>query len=137
MSSRLDRQLVLLLGLGFAIVVALIWADELLDLPHFLLGATPTPLRLSEAVLESCFVVVLGLVTIALTIRLTRRVAYLESFVVLCAWCRRVRENGEWLTLERFLAVHRSSATHGVCPECAARMEGETPGAPGSTPAPA
>jgi hypothetical protein len=50
----------------------------------------------------------------------------LESFVVLCGWCRRIRDEGRWLTLEAFLTEYKASASHGLCPDCAAKLEAET-----------
>ena len=125
MSARLPRQLVFLQLLGFALVIGMLWADELLDLPHILFNATPTPRRISEAALESVGVALLGLLTTSLTIRLTRRIVALESFVVMCGWCRRIRDDGQWLSFEAFLGAHQASTSHGLCPECATKLEAE------------
>jgi hypothetical protein len=125
LSARVPRLIVLLQSLGFALVLATLWADELLDLPHVLFRATPTPGRLSEAVFESVVVALLGVLTTAITARLTRRIVTLESFVVLCGWCRRIRNEGEWMTLESFFAAHRANTSHGLCSECAAKLEAE------------
>ena len=125
MRARLPRQLIFLQLLGFAIVLAMLWADELLDVPHILFHATATPRRISEAVFESAIVTLLGIASISFTVRLTRRIVALESFVVLCGWCRRIRHEGRWLTLEAFFAKHEAGASHGLCPDCAAKMEAE------------
>lgn len=109
--------------IGFLILAALVWMDELLDLPHVLFGAPASPHRIAEALLESVVVVLLGIAVSAWTIRAARRLAYLESFVVLCAWCRRVRHEGTWLSLETFLAQHRARTSHGLCPDCELKME--------------
>ncbi|HTK43304.1 MAG TPA: hypothetical protein VL287_17095 [Gemmatimonadales bacterium] len=111
--------------IGFLILAALVWMDELLDLPHVLFGAPASPHRIAEALLESVVVVLLGIAVTAWTIRAARRVAYLESFVVLCAWCRRVRHEGTWLSLEAFLAQHRARTSHGLCPDCELKMEAD------------
>jgi hypothetical protein len=116
----------LLQSLGFALVLATLWADELLDLPHLLFNATPTPGRLSEAAFESVVVAILGVLTTALTVRLTRRIVALESFVVLCSWCRRIRDEGQWLTFEAFFAAYKANTSHGLCPDCAVKLEAET-----------
>jgi hypothetical protein len=110
-------------AIGFLAVVAVIWLDELLDLPHRLLGAPATPLRIQEAWLESLLVVALGLLVVTASLRLARQLAYLRSFVVICAWCRRVRAEATWISFERFLASHRASTSHGICPDCALRLE--------------
>jgi hypothetical protein len=123
--ARLPRQLIVLQLFGFALVLAMLWADELLDLPHILFHATATPRRLSEAVFESSIVAVLGLVSMSVTVKLTRRIIALESYVVLCGWCRRIRDQGRWFTLEAFLTEHQANASHGLCPECAAKLEAE------------
>lgn len=45
----------------------------------------------------------------------------LRSLLSVCAWCRRIREEGEWLPLERYIEKRNLRLTHGICPECAAR----------------
>lgn len=36
-----------------------------------------------------------------------------------CAYCRRIQEGGDWVSLERYVATHTdSSFSHGICPEC-------------------
>jgi hypothetical protein len=109
--------------IGFLALAALTWMDELLDLPHVLLHAPPSPHRVQEALLESIVILLLGTAVTAWTVRAARRVAYLESFVVLCAWCRRVRHDDRWLSLEAFLAQHRAATSHGLCPDCERRLE--------------
>jgi hypothetical protein len=119
----MSRALMLVEAAGFGLVILLIWADELFDLPHALLGAAPTPLRLSEATLESVAVLGLGALTSFLTLRVLRRLRYLESFLVLCAWCHRVRNGQQWVPIERFLADHDTTTSHGICPECEDRLD--------------
>ena len=105
---------------GFALIVAIIWLDELLDLPRLLFGAAPTPLRVGEGVLESVLTLAVGSMIVGITYRAFRRIEYLESLVVMCAWCRRVRAGEEWLSVEDFLEQqHHSHTTHGICGNCA------------------
>ena len=62
----------------------------------------------------------LGTAVVAVTARAFRRILYLESLVVMCAWCRRVREGTEWLSVEEFIdRQHRARTTHGNCEACA------------------
>jgi len=109
--------------IGFLALAALVWMDELLDLPHVLFGAAASPHRVEEALLESVVILLLGTAVSAWTIRAARRVAYLESFVVLCAWCRRVHYDDTWLSVEAFFAQHRARTSHGLCPDCERRLE--------------
>jgi len=103
---------------GFGFVFALIWLDELVDLPHLLFGDPPTPVRLTEIAIESVGVLILAGVARLITSRILRRLAYLERFVVLCAWCRRVRLDNNWVTFEAFLGEHSAETSHGMCPTC-------------------
>jgi hypothetical protein len=109
---------------GFALIIAIIWLDELLDLPRLLFGAAPTPVRVGEGLLESVLTVLVGAIVVGITYRAFRRIQYLESLIVLCAWCRRVRANDEWLSVEDFLErEHNAHTTHGICRTCAAGIE--------------
>jgi PAS domain S-box-containing protein len=51
----------LLIASMFGLLCALIWLDEVLDLPHFLLGAQPTPINWQESLLETIVVVCFGI----------------------------------------------------------------------------
>jgi hypothetical protein len=118
------RHTLVLEAAGFVLIIAIIWLDEVLDLPYLLFGAAPTPLRLGESFLESGLTLAVGAVVVAITYRAFRRIEYLESLVVMCAWCRRVRAGDEWLTVENFLErQHHAQTTHGICSVCAAGIE--------------
>jgi hypothetical protein len=105
---------------GFLLIVLIIWMDELLDLPHILLGAAPTPVRWGEGAIESLLTLAVGVAVVTITVRAFRRIEYLESLIVMCAWCRRVRSGREWVTVESFLErQHQSRTSHGICETCA------------------
>ncbi len=47
-----------------------------------------------------------------------------------CSWCNRIEHEGEWLEIEAAVAVSRvfdqhtlPHLTHGICPDCVARIE--------------
>ncbi len=84
---------------------------------------------------------VLGFVRAIESLRLgEKRIETLEALLPLCAWCKRVRtEEGIWKPVEKYLQDKGApEATHGICPDCAARMlqkrrgdwttDGEIPG---------
>ena len=115
------RRILILESAAFLLIVVIIWLDELLDLPHLLFGAPPTPVRVQEGLLESILTLIVGISVVSVTWRAFRRIEYLESLIVMCAWCRRVREGGNWLTVEAFLErQHHAQTTHGICEACAA-----------------
>ena len=134
--SRAVTEALLLEALGFIFVALLIWVNEYLDLPHLLFGAPLTPWRPVEVAIESGFVCLLGTAVTAVSWLTFRRLAYLESLLILCASCQRVSNEGRWMPFENFIAARdRMDTTHGVCPECCdgqlspelARAEGARP----------
>ena len=48
----------------------------------------------------------------------------LKGLLPVCAWCRKIRaDDGRWQVMEEFLGTHtKASASHGICPDCAAKM---------------
>ena len=130
----LSRRMLTLEAAGFLAIVAIIWLDEIFDLPRLLFGAAPTPLRPIEGLLESFLTLAVAAVIVAITYRAFRRIEYLESLIVMCAWCRQVRSSGEWLIVEEFLErQHQSRTTHGICESCADRVAMPFPSSAAST----
>jgi len=116
-------RIVILEMVGFVAVIVVIWLDELADLPYYLLGTPRTPGRLPEALLESLLVLIVCAGVVASTIWLFRRIERLESYIVMCAWCRKVRVDERWITFEEYLSEKNSLQTsHGVCKACAEKQ---------------
>ena len=124
-SARALRHVALIEMIGFGVIVSVIWLDELFDLPHRLFGAPVSPTRLTEAAMESLGVVLLAAIVLLSTRRLIRRVVYLESYITLCAWCRRVHRDEQWLSIEAYFAQHQARTSHGICPDCEAKALGD------------
>jgi PAS domain S-box-containing protein len=53
-----------------------------------------------------------------------RELADLRGLLPICMACKRIRDgDGTWRQLELYISMHsHADFTHGVCPECAARM---------------
>jgi CheY-like chemotaxis protein len=53
----------------------------------------------------------------------------LRSLIPICSYCRRVRhDDGYWQHLESYLAAtSRMDFSHGICPDCYARLEVDPP----------
>lgn len=45
---------------GLLLIVSFLWMDELFDLPHYLFGASPTPVNIPESLFETIIILVLG-----------------------------------------------------------------------------
>jgi hypothetical protein len=75
------RRILILESTAFLVIVAIIWLDELLDLPHLLFRAPPTPLRVGEGLLESILTLMVGLGVVSVTWRAFQRTEYIESLI--------------------------------------------------------
>ncbi len=107
--------------LGFAAVIAVLWLDEYVDLPFRFFGAPPTPHRPQEFWFESLTVLLVTASVIVATLWVFRRLRVLESFVQVCAWCRKVNVEDEWVSFEQYLKRrHDVLSTHDICPDCRA-----------------
>jgi hypothetical protein len=68
--------------------------------------------------------VIVWLVVIILTKRLMRRLFYLDGFLRVCAWCRKIGHEDKWTTLENYFVTGFSIKTsHSICPKCQEAME--------------
>ena len=66
----------------------------------------------------------LNFVTIALVVRLLRRVQRLKRLVTICAWSRLLRHGDEWVSIEEFLErEYGVSVTHGMSEEELAKFQ--------------
>jgi len=63
----------------FALLYILAWLNEILDLPHLLLGAPRTPVNWREATIETIFITAAGLFTVSRLIRDATRRARTEE----------------------------------------------------------
>ena len=127
MNTKVLKQEVLLFeGIGFVLVLALLWLNEALDFPHRLLGAPQTPLNWRESVLESVVVLGLGAATLSWTHHALARIRYLEGFIRVCMFCKRVQTRDEWVPIEVYVIDHSEAVvSHSMCPECRKRHHPE------------
>ena len=133
MTERSSRRVLLYLGLGFIALAALLWINDALDAPYHLFRGVRSAHRVEEILLEVALVLLLGGLVMTWARRTVRRVDYLERFVKLCSWCRRVQLDDEWLRIEAYLAKHDKETSHSMCPECAERfLEANAPAKPPS-----
>jgi hypothetical protein len=117
--SAFTTQILLFEGVGFILVLGLLWLNEALDLPHKLLGAPATPVNWRESILESAVVLMLGAGTLSWTYHILARLRYLEGFVRICMNCKRVQTGDKWVPIEVYVIDHSEAVlSHSVCPEC-------------------
>lgn len=118
---RYEKFILLLELLGFGAVLLVLWLDEYIDIPFRFFGALQTPPRPGEFWFESLAVLLLGMSIVIATLWVFRRLRFLEDFIRVCAWCRKVEVTDQWVTFEDYMKrQHDVKATHGICPECRA-----------------
>jgi hypothetical protein len=58
---------------------------------------------------------------------LIRRVKQLKALIIVCAWTKRVKFNGTWVSFEDYLHERFNlQFTHGICEEAAAKLQRES-----------
>ena len=105
--------------LGFGFIIALLWLDEIVDLPHLLFGEVPTPVNYKEAILETLVVLIALSIFIIISTRMEKHIKYLEGLTVICAGCRKVRIKNQWIPIEEWLSLESDiTLSHGLCDNC-------------------
>ncbi len=125
-SIKTIKSIIGLEAVGFLAIVVLLWLDEIVDLPHLVLGATPTPANYSEVVLESLLVLCFGAIVIGVSIALARRIMKLESLFTVCLVCEKVCMPGgdperqeSWQETDIFVIDKTGThLTNAICPDC-------------------
>jgi len=102
--------------LGFVAIIALSWINELLGLPSLIFGTDHLG-GWHESLLETSIILLVAIPVVILTRRLVVRLHYLEEFLRLCAWCRKLHLDGEWVPVEEFVQRKFDTQTsHGNLP---------------------
>lgn len=123
-------------AIGFLVIIGLSWLSEAVRFPHFAFGESSAP-NWERAILRTVVILVVWSAVHFATWRLLKRLRYLEGFLRICSWCRKVGHRGEWLTMEDYFNTRFATrATHGMCPECLQkkREELKQKGTPASLP---
>lgn len=121
--SRVVKAVLISEIFGVSAIIVLLWLDELFDLPHRFFGAEPTPVNWRECLVESIAVALLGAMVVAWSARLLARIKYLEGFLPVCRFCRKIRIGDEWISLATYMTEHwEQTVSEGTCPECGERF---------------
>jgi hypothetical protein len=110
-------------SLGFLIVVVLTWSDAIFDLAHVILGMPHRDRDINRTAIVTAVIVLLWMFSAYKIYLVVSRLSYLESFLHVCAWCRKIEHNNRWLSLEAHFAQKTGGqVSHGICPECSERV---------------
>ena len=117
--SQKTRRILWYQAAGFLTIIALSWLDELLSLPSVLFGGMAHS-NWRESAMETVVIMLVWIPSFVLTRRLLARLFYLENFLRICAWCRKIGHQDQWLPIEEYFSRGFAIETsHSICPECA------------------
>lgn len=104
--------------LGFAMLLAVVWADQVLDLQEAIFGSPRKAEAWQDAAILSVAIIIVGFITIAHTFVQQKHV--LHGFLRVCTYCKRVKlDNQKWEQMEKYISDHsRAEFSHGICPDC-------------------
>jgi hypothetical protein len=121
-------------SVGFLIVVVLTWSDALFDLAHMILGLPHREVDMTRTEITTVVLILLWMFSAYKIYLVVSRLSYLESFLHVCAWCRKIENHDRWLSLEAHFAQKTGGqVSHGICPECSANVMGQVGNGAGST----
>jgi hypothetical protein len=125
MSNRPIRYIFIWQALILLTLLALTFANEVLDLPHLLLGDPVTTWGQRSG--EICIELFIFCAAIALEVflfaRLARRIKILEGFLHICAGCKKIQVQDRWEQLEKYISEHsQAEFSHSLCPECMKKL---------------
>lgn len=106
-------------NLGFLGIMVISYLDELIKLPSLIFSDHPFAFMFRRSTLDILMVLAVWLLVSTSTRRILERIRYLEKFMRVCSWCRKIDYKGEWMRLEDFMQEgFDTPTTHGICPEC-------------------
>jgi hypothetical protein len=106
--------------IALLLLIALSWIKEYW---HFHNGQHPG--NYHDSLDLTISIIIIGIPMIVMTYKVAARLTYIEKFSRLCAWCRKIEYNGEWISIEEYLKHLSHDTTHGICKECADKTRNE------------
>ncbi len=117
-ARRQTSQILTVEIIGFLVIIALSWANELYGLPSLIFGGGHR-VNWPESLLETAIIALVAFPVLVLTRRLVLRLHYLEGFMRVCGWCRKLNVGNDWIPLEELFERKFDTLTsHAVCPTC-------------------
>lgn len=117
---------ILWLSLGFVTIIILAWCNALFDLTHRVLGAKREIDEVEQTLISTGIIILLWIFSSYKVYRIISRLSYLEKFLHVCAWCRKIEHENQWYSVEQLFTKQTGGETsHGMCPECAKRFREE------------
>ena len=114
---------ILWLSLGFLTIVVLAWCNVLFNLTHHLFGTQGRDDDIEQTLISTGVIVLLWIFSSYKVYQIVSRLSYLEQFLHVCAWCRKIEHESQWFSVEQLFAKETGvQPSHGMCPECAKKL---------------
>jgi hypothetical protein len=118
MKKRKENSILWIEAFGFSALIVLSWVTEVTRIPHLIFNEPFAP-NWHRALIRTVVILLIWTWVHLATNRLLKRLHYLEDFLRICSWCRKVCDEGEWLDFEKyFSSKFATTTTHGMCPDC-------------------
>lgn len=110
--------------IGFALLLLVSWLERSVFLfSDDTIFSWFHPGTWHEAILESVLIIIVGFVVSIYSRKVLKRLHYLESFLRVCSWCRRLNLDGKWVSMEEYLKdAGGIDCSHGICEDCSEKM---------------
>ena len=105
---------------GFVGLIVIFALDEYWDLPARSFGDFLKPaIRPHEFSIKVVAALLLFITVLGVLRQAILRIQRLSHMLTMCAWCRKVLVNGEWLSIDQFLQQRKNTTSSvGLCPDC-------------------
>lgn len=119
---RAHKRIWIVFAVMLTVFVLLTMANEVFDLPHYVLGdqATTYSQRRGEALFElAIYFIVILFSFLYFRNKIEKEVKILEGFIPICAQCKKIRQDIDWRTLEEYISANSlAKFSHTICPDC-------------------
>lgn len=117
--NRYPERILVYEALGFLAILAMILVDEIYEIPKRYFVAYTNHAELWEGSFEVITILLIAIAILLMTNRLVSRLFYLEGFLRVCAWCRKIHHEDRWISVENYFSSgFDTKTTHGMCPDC-------------------
>lgn len=119
---KAHKRIWMVFAVMLTVFVSLTISNEILDLPHYLLGDAPTtyPQRKGEVIIEvlTYFIVIFSSYYYFRK-KIEKEIKILEGFIPICANCKKIRQDIDWKIMEEYISANSlAKFSHSICPDC-------------------
>ena len=112
---------------GFAVIICSFWIVGLSGVANLVFGGEPNVIDWRSFTMETLLILLVWAVVFLFTRRLVSHLLYMEGFLRICSWCRKVDYQDKWMPLEEYFEKgFHVGTTHGVCPACFEKLKEDT-----------